>query len=752
MSKRPLSTLSLSSLSLSSLSLFALGLFTLSCGASVRQVKCPKPSKTTSVSKGGKARAVGALLLDGIPALPQRIRDRMRQYQGVRHASFVDWDEKGGGMLVRTRFGNTTQIHRVRTPMGARQQLTFYREPVRRASWVPGSYDGAVLLLMDQGGAENNQLYRYDMLEGKTTRLTDGQSRTVGYRWSAKGQLAYSNNARNGRDFDIYVTAAKKPGEAKLVYEGSGLFIPLDWSPDEKKLLLLQYISLNETYLHVLDVQSGKTESIGAPPRATTAATEKVAKPGETVAKPGEKVAKPGETVAKPGETVAKPGETVAKPGGPAPAASATKRKPTVAYREALWDGHGRGVFLTSDRDGEFVQLYYYDLKKKTFTTLSKDVPWNVEGIALSADGRNLAVTFNEGGLSKLYVMDARGARSRLGKPAKGVPEGIIRGLKFAKAKKQRNLLGFTIYRTTSPGDAYAYDVRRRKLEPWTKSEVGGLNSDFFVAPKLIKYPTFDKVDGKPRQIPAFYFKPSEAGPRPVMIYIHGGPEAQYRPYFHSLVHYLLMEMGVAIIAPNVRGSDGYGKTYLLLDNGMKRADSVKDIGALLDWIQGQKELDASKVVVYGGSYGGFMVLSSLVNYADRLRAGVDWVGISNFVSFLKNTKAYRRDLRRAEYGDERIPAMRQFLEEVSPLTHVDKISSPLFVIQGANDPRVPRSEAEQIVKAVRKKGRKVWYMLAKNEGHGFRKKTNRDMAYLLTALFLEEVGMRGKGESTSGQ
>lgn len=734
--------------SLFTASVFALPVFVLSCGGPARPVKCPTVPKTKSVSAGSKAREVGALVLDGIPPLPQRIRDRMRQYQGVRRASFVDWDEKGGGMLISTRFGDTTQIHRVKSPLAARQQLTFYREPVRSASWIPGSYDGAVLLLMDQGGAENNQLYRYDMLEGKTTRLTDGKSRTVGYRWSSKGKLAYSNNARNGRDFDIYVTAAKKPGEAKLVYEGRGLFMPLDWSPDESKLLLLQYISLNETYLHILDVASGKTESIGPPPPAKGDPAPAKADAKKAAKKDAKKAAKKGaKKAAKKGaKKSAQAAEKSAKKG--AKKAAPAQRKPTIAFRKAVWDGRGRGVFLTSDRDGEFVQLYYYDLKKKAFTSLSKDVPWNIEGIALSSDGRNLAVTVNEGGLSKLYVMDARrGARSRLGKPVKDVPDGIIRNLKFAKARKQRSLLGFTVYRPTSPGDAYAYDVRRRKLEPWTKSEVGGLNSDFFVAPKLIKYPTFDKVDGKPRQIPAFYFKPSGAGPRPVMIYIHGGPEAQYRPYFHPLVHYLLMEMGVAIIAPNVRGSDGYGKSYLLLDNGMKRADSVKDIGALLDWIQGQKELDASKVVVYGGSYGGFMVLSSLVNYADRLRAGVDWVGISNFVTFLKNTKAYRRDLRRAEYGDERIPAMRKYLEEVSPLNHVDKISSPLFVIQGANDPRVPQSEAEQIVKAMRKKGRKVWYMLAKNEGHGFRKKTNRDMAYLLTALFLEEVGV-GKSKS----
>ena len=693
-----------------------------SCGGPVRPPKCPTVKKgITVVAKDGKTRQIGALTLDGIPALPEGLRTRMRAYQGARGAAFVDWDEKGGGLLIRTRFGNTTQIHRVKAPLAARKQLTFYQEPVRSASWVPGSYDGALLLQMDQGGAENNQLYRFDLLEGKTARLTDGKSRTVGYVWSAKGKLAYANNTRNGRDFDIYVTNAKKAGEEKLVFKGTGLMLPLNWSSDESKLVLLRYISLNETYLYVLDVATGKAEVIGSPPPL---GSKKAAKAD---AKPDTK----------------KAAKADAKPDTKKAAKPDTKK---VAYRTARWDGRGRGIFLTSDREGEFVQLYYYDLKKKTFTSLTKEVPWNVEDIMLSSDGRYLAVTINEEGFSKLYILDAR--RKRLGKPL-DLPEGIIRDLKFSKNRKQRGLLGFTLYRATSPGDVYAVDARRKKVMRWTESEVGGLNTDFFVAPKLVHYPTFDKVGHEPRKIPAFYFKPSGAGPHPVLIYIHGGPESQYRPYFNPLIHYVLMELGVAVVAPNVRGSDGYGKSYLLLDNGMKRENSVKDIGSLLDWIKTQKDLDASRVVVYGGSYGGFMVLASLVSYSDRLRAGVDWVGISNFVTFLKNTKAYRRDLRRAEYGDERDPAMRKYLEGVSPMTHIDKINTPLFVLQGANDPRVPRSEAEQLVNALRKKGKEVWYLLAANEGHGFRKKANRDMAYLLTALFLDKVGLgKSKGKS----
>jgi dipeptidyl aminopeptidase/acylaminoacyl peptidase len=189
---------------------------------------------------------------------------------------------------------------------------------------------------------------------------------------------------------------------------------------------------------------------------------------------------------------------------------------------------------------------------------------------------------------------------------------------------------------------------------------------DQFAAPELIRYPTFDEVDGQPRQIPAFVYRPKTVSeqPLPVLISIHGGPEAQFNPYFSSTFQYYLNEMGIAVIAPNVRGSAGYGKSYLQLDNGMLRENSVKDIGALLDWIATQPDLDAERVAVFGGSYGGYMVLASMIHFNDRIRAGVDIVGISNFVTFLENTKDYRRDLRRVEYGDERDPEMRAFLEK----------------------------------------------------------------------------------------
>ena len=302
-----------------------------------------------------------------------------------------------------------------------------------------------------------------------------------------------------------------------------------------------------------------------------------------------------------------------------------------------------------------------------------------------------------------------------------------------------------TINTSQSPSDTYVLELRNDPLEygkltRWTSSEVGGLDTSRFASAELIEYPTFDEVDGEPRMIPAWLYKPQGAtGELPVVVSIHGGPEGQARPGFSSTYQMWMDTLGVAVLVPNVRGSAGYGKTYLGLDNGFKREDSVKDIGALLDWIETQPDLDQDRVAVFGGSYGGYMVLASSVHYSDRLRAAVNIVGISNFVTFLENTQDYRRDLRRVEYGDERDPAMRAHLEKISPLNNVNKIDVPMFVVQGENDPRVPVTEADQIVKALRENGKPVWYMNALNEGHGYRRKENRDIYQQATVLFFRE-------------
>ncbi len=405
-----------------------------------------------------------------------------------------------------------------------------------------------------------------------------------------------------------------------------------------------------------------------------------------------------------------------------------------VAMGDAEFTKDGKGVFFLSNYGSEFKKLFYVDLKTKKITPITDAIDWDVEGITISKDGTNLAFSVNANGSSKVYILNTK--TFKYSEP-KNLPKGEIGGFAFSPDSKR---FAFTMNSSFSPGDVFVYSLKDQKAEQWTFSEVGGLNTSKFIEPVLIQYPTFDSVDGKPRMIPAYYYKPKGNGPFPVVINFHGGPEGQFRPGFASYFQFLLNELGVAVIAPNVRGSDGYGKTFLDLDNGFLRENSVKDGGALLDWIAKQPELDAKRICVYGGSYGGYMVLAMMTHYNERLAAGIDVVGISNFVTFLENTSEYRRDLRRVEYGDERNPEMRQFLEKISPLNNAHKISKPLFVIQGLNDPRVPTSEAEQIVAKVRQNGGDVWYLLAKDEGHGFRKKSNRDYYNAAVALFLKEV------------
>jgi dipeptidyl aminopeptidase/acylaminoacyl peptidase len=292
---------------------------------------------------------------------------------------------------------------------------------------------------------------------------------------------------------------------------------------------------------------------------------------------------------------------------------------------------------------------------------------------------------------------------------------------------------------SAGPGQVYTLAPATGQIQQWTRAYAApGLDTSRFAGQQIVRWKSFDGLPisglitrASPQRFP---------GRRPVLINIHGGPEAQAQIGFIGRNNYYVEELGITLIQPNVRGSAGYGKTFLTLDNGMRREDSVKDIGALLDWIATQPDLDPKRVLVMGGSYGGYMSLAVATHYADRIAGNVDIVGISNFVTFLSNTESYRRDLRRVEYGDERDPAMRDFLQKISPLTNAEKITKPMFVVQGRNDPRVPYTEAEQIVARARANGTPVWYLRAENEGHGFRRKENADFEFYATILFMKQT------------
>jgi len=401
-----------------------------------------------------------------------------------------------------------------------------------------------------------------------------------------------------------------------------------------------------------------------------------------------------------------------------------------VAYGEALYAKDGKSIYLTTDADGEFQQLAVMSLDDKKVTLISGDIPWSVESFELSHDGTQLVFSVNERGISKIFVMDTK---TRIRREVSNLPVGVI---SLGLWRNNDTEFALTVSSAQSSSDVVSVDAKNLELTRWTESEMGGLVPRDLRMAQLVEWKSFD---GK--SISGFLYQPPKrfVGKRPVIINIHGGPEGQSRPGFLGRNNYFLNELGCAILFPNIRGSDGYGKSYLKLDNGMKRLDSVKDIGALLDWIAETPDLDPSRVMITGGSYGGYMTLACAVEYNSRIACSLDVVGISHFGTFLKNTESYRRDLRRVEYGDERETEMAEFFERSAPLNNSGKISKPLFVVQGGNDPRVPLSEAEQMVSKVKANQSPVWYLMATDEGHGFRKKNNADFQFYATILFVEQ-------------
>ena len=620
----------------------------------------------------------GQLVIDGVPPIPADLTARLNAYQNARSAGFLGW--LGDAALIATRFSEVSQLHRVDAPLGMRRQLTFGKEPVWDAAVSPNPQASGFVFARDVGGGEFHQLFWHDLETGAATLLTDGKSRHSGVTWAPGGcRFAYTVAGHSGADWDIHTRTLSSadddpsggcgaPGAASgiaVAGRGPGWYAA-DWSPDETRLLLIQYISIAESRLFEAHLESGALQPLLADAGA-------------------------------------------------------------VSIRDARYGAGGEEIYVAADLGGEFVGLHRLRVENGALTHLTAGLDWDVEAFALSPDGGKLAFVANEGGIGRLHVM---GLPSWTPLPLPAIPQGLLHSLAFTS---QGERLGFVLNRAQMPGDVYAVDFATQSLTRWTESELGGLAGVQRVAPELISYPTFDG-----RRIPAFVFRPRGEAPHPVLIDIHGGPESQYRPRFSPATQFFVNELGMAVVAPNVRGSSGYGKTWLKLDNGYLREDSVRDIGALLDWIAAEELLDASRVAVTGGSYGGYMALASLVHFGDRLRAGIDRVGISNFVTFLETTQGYRRELRRAEYGDERDPAMREFLTRISPLNQVARITQPLFVSQGLNDPRVPASESEQMVAALKARGVPVWYVVARDEGHGFRKKVNRDYELAATVLFLK--------------
>jgi len=628
----------------------------------------------------------GQLLMQGIPPIPNSLTQSLNRYQNIRSASFAGWSEDSRSIYVKTRFADVKQLHRVDFPGGARTQLTFEHDPVGEVEGQPGG--GLLALTLDHGGDEFDQIFLLDPGNGLLRLVSDGKSLNNRMIWDRGGKrLAYRSTRRNGHSNDIWIRGTGPGDKAWLACKApdGALWKPIDFSRDGQYLLIQQFLSVADSRIYVQRLPDGEPRLLAG--------------------------------------SAANPSTNIA----------------TGFSRD------GKSVlFVSNQRDGA-AELATVTLDDPPVTRYVPSIAnWDITQFALSPDRRRGAFITNENGISRLYLFDPERLRY---KRVDKLPVGLIGGLVFSPDNRK---LGMTLNSADSPNDAYVLTLGRkplsyRSLTRWTFSEVGGLDTAGFSRPIPVQYPTplhygsGEDAETRVIGIPAFVYLPPGKGPFPVIIYIHGGPESQFRPGFNSEFQLWIEHLGVAVIAPNVRGSLGYGFRFMAMDDGYRREDAVRDIGALLDWIAAQPSLDASRVAVFGASYGGYMALAAAVHYSDRLSAAVDRVGISNFVTFLENTQGYRRDLRRLEYGDERDPEMRKFLERISPLNNVDKIHIPLFVVQGDNDPIVPASESEQLVRALRERGQTVWYLNALNEGHGYARKENRDLYQEATVLFLRK-------------
>lgn len=541
---------------------------------------------------------------------------------------------------------------------------------------------GDVTVVMRDTGG--NEFYQlYRLQNGKLDLLTDGKSRNWTGAWSQDGQwMGYTSTRRNGADMDLYLMDPRRPGTDRLVAQVTG---------------------------------GGWTFATFAPDGKTALAVNRLSINQAIV-------------------------YSVDLASGKMKALTDAKAMTSFVDPQFAPDG---SIWVLSDAGGsDFMRLGKLDAKTGRFTPVTQE-KWGVSDYAIAPDGSFAAYATNEAGVSVLHVMDlpTGTVRKVTGLPTGVIPWAIGPAIQIAPW----GTIGFSLSSARVPGDAFAVDPKTLAVTRWTASETGGLNAAKNAEPELVSIKSFDG-----ETVTGFLYRPDPAkfpGQRPLLFDIHGGPEGQTRPDFLGAENYYLNELGIALFFPNVRGSDGFGKRFVNLDNGpFKREDSVKDIGAFLDHFAADPTLDKARFSVTGISYGGYMCYAASTHYSDRLRSASCYVGITNFVTFLENTQSYRRDLRRPEYGDERDPKQRAKLMEISPLTSISKITIPVFIAVGGNDPRVPASEGEQIAKALRAQGNPAWFLNATNEGHGFHKKENEEYYFQASVEFWKRT-LLGKGK-----
>lgn len=626
------------------------------------------------------------LRADGMPAIAASIADKVAPYTEFRGHSFVDWHPLQRAMLVRHREAgaNTAQVFLLDAPAGKLQKLTDFPDPVSAASFQPvhGKY---IVYARDSGGNEATQIFRMDLDTRASTLLSAPDERSSS-RWTHQGDrllisaVPLDRTASAGKREDVATTLSLvdplAPAKRKRLAELPGG----GWGDFR--------FSHDDRRIAALQYRTNSDADVYLID-AVSGAREKIL---------------------------------------PAPGA------PAAGFGGVEWSPDGKALYLTTNQGGEFFELVRYELASRKLSVLSHHIAWDIENFSLSKDGSQLLAVVNANGRDEVRLFDALSGKE-LERP--DIPAGSIGGGLWHNG--QQSDFAFSLNSPQSPGDVYTFDTRTRQTQRWTTAFAApGVQPQTFVSPELVQIKSFD---GLP--ISGWLYLPDAAkypGKRGVIVDFHGGPEGQSTVHFMGRWNYFLNEMGLAVLLPNVRGSAGYGKSFMELDNGFKRKDSVKDGGAFLSWLGTHPRLDAQRVVVTGGSYGGYMSLATAVDYSALLRGAVDVVGISHFVTFLNNTESYRRDLRRVEYGDEREPLMRAFMDKIAPLNNAREIKVPLFVVQGKNDPRVPYTEAEQMVAAVRANGVPVWYLLADNEGHGFARKSNADYYFYASVQFFQST------------
>ncbi len=597
------------------------------------------------------------------------------RYLNVRNAYGPTFSPDGQHLSFLTDITGVAEVWSVPVDLEATvpawpEQLTFRGERVSSVSYSP--VEPTMLVAADTGGSELDQFYTLSQDGSVFTALTNQPQ--VMYRagtWSPDGQrLVYASNERDPRYFDIY-ERDMAGGQVRLLWQQDGTNFPAACSPNGTQVIVSRIHSNTFTQLFLLDTTSCEARAL------TPDAAD-----------------------------------------GPSD------------FLHPSWAADGSGLYVISNRGRDFSNLAWLDLVSGDLTYL-RDDSWDVEWLALSHDGKHMALTLNEEGYSRLELFDvSQGWQARRELPLPSLPKGVVADMSWSPDGER---LAFTCLSARTPMDIQVWDIQQQKLWQITRSSLGGIPRESFLEPSLIHYPTFDE-----REIPAFLFLPRDTPARglPVVINVHGGPEGQARPIFNPVNQYLAAQ-GYAVLAPNVRGSSGYGYAYMSLDDVRKRMDSVADLRHAVYWLRESGIADPQRIVVMGGSYGGFMVLSAITTYPDLWAAAIDIVGIANFVTFLENTHPWRRKLRESEYGS--LENDREFLAEISPIRRVDEITAPLFVIYGANDPRVPVGEAEQIVAALRQRQVPVEYQRFEDEGHGLIKRANRLVAYPAIARFLEK-------------